>query len=543
MNIIQQLMNMNIIKSTRYTVLSGLLIVLTVLATSCEKANDWETDSSYNRLFRTTKVAVSPSINNAEVIWNNTINTDYYIIEINTSELTAEEYQEGFIIYGEDKNIKSSPYTIDGLDANTSYYVRIRSCSETASPSKWVYPENTSFKTKTEQLINDISTITGSTAIVTWKKNQTVTHFLLTNTETSAVRNIPITAEMSAAGSYQLTELEASTSYTIGIYNTVGSNEVLRGEKSFQTTENFPAGYTPVYLNAADDPNEILAVQSGNIVLVVPHSTPISFSKTVIVPESITSIVFWGASGGAEQATMETKTILTLGSKDMVRFYNLNIDAQKEYFFNLQKSLDMTDDISTNINTLLIENCTINNVKSLVRAKEGVSIAINKVSISRCIINGCSGDMFAYKESTPAQIPVTEIINSTLIKPQARIFYAGNAASFSMESCTMYGWGGSKAILELGDKNTTGMSLAIKNTILANGGSGRKAHNANSAANLNLVIEKVYGTSDMTFHSSLGDVTKYDKSSTEVFENPEEGNFKIIDALFPSGVGDPRWIE
>lgn len=533
------LMNMNIIKSTRYTVLSGLLIVLTVLASSCEKANDWETDSSYNRLFRTTKVAVSPSINDAEVIWNNTVNTDYYIIEINTSELTAEEYQEGSIIFGEDKNIKSSPYTIEGLDANTSYYIRIRSCSETASPSKWVYPENTSFKTKTEQLINDISTITGSTAIITWKKNQAVTHFLLTNTETSAVRNIPITTEMNAAGSYQLTELEASTSYTIGIYN----SEVLRGEKSFQTTENFPDGYTPVYLTAADDPNEVLAAQSGNIVLVVPHSTPISFSKTVIVPESITSIVFWGASGGAEQATMETKTILTMGSKDMVRFYNLNIDAQKDYFFNLQKGSEMTDDVSTSINTLLIENCTIKDVKSLVRAKGGVIVDINKVSISRCIINGCSGDMFAYKESDVARIPVTEITNSTLIKPQGRIFYAGNAASFSMESCTMYGWGGTKAILELGDKNTTGMSLTIKNTILANGGSSRKAHNANSAANLNLVIEKVYGTSDMTFHSSLGDVTKYDKPSTEVFENPEEGNFKIIDALFPSGVGDPRWIE
>ena len=47
----------------------------------------------------------------------------------------------------------------------------------------------------------------------------------------------------------------------------------------------------------------------------------------------------------------------------------------------------------------------------------------------------------------------------------------------------------------------------------------------------------------MTFHSTLGDVTKYDKPSTEVFENPEEGNFKIIDALFPSSIGDPRWKE
>ena len=92
------------IKSTKYTVLSGLFIVLTVLLSSCEKANDWETDSAYNRLFRSTKLAVSPSINDAEVIWNNTINTDYYIIEVNTSELTAENYQEGSVIFGEDDN-------------------------------------------------------------------------------------------------------------------------------------------------------------------------------------------------------------------------------------------------------------------------------------------------------------------------------------------------------------------------------------------------------------------------------------------------------
>lgn len=37
---------------------------------------------------------------------------------------------------------------------------------------------------------------------------------------------------------------------------------------------------------------------------------------------------------------------------------------------------------------------------------------------------------------------------------------------------------------------------------------------------LSLTIEKVYGTNDMTFHSTLGDDTKYDKPTTEAFENP-----------------------
>ena len=103
------------ISTNIHTLLS--IICLTVISfSSCDKSNDWSSDERYNRLFRSNNLAVTPQTFEAEVIWNATPNTDYYIIEVNKNEFTNDELQEGSIIYGEDKGITSSPYSITGLE-------------------------------------------------------------------------------------------------------------------------------------------------------------------------------------------------------------------------------------------------------------------------------------------------------------------------------------------------------------------------------------------------------------------------------------------
>ena len=84
------LMDSNIIKTTvmkanklKYIALSGALMLLTAFATiSCDDANDWTTDSSYNRLFSVPKMSVSANATDAELTWSTTPGTEYYIIEI-----------------------------------------------------------------------------------------------------------------------------------------------------------------------------------------------------------------------------------------------------------------------------------------------------------------------------------------------------------------------------------------------------------------------------------------------------------------------------
>lgn len=69
------------ISTNIHTLLS--IICLTVISfSSCDKSNDWSSDERYNRLFRSNNLAVTPQTFEAEVIWNATPNTDYYIIEV-----------------------------------------------------------------------------------------------------------------------------------------------------------------------------------------------------------------------------------------------------------------------------------------------------------------------------------------------------------------------------------------------------------------------------------------------------------------------------
>ena len=37
--------------------------------------------------------------------------------------------------------------------------------------------------------------------------------------------------------------------------------------------------------------------------------------------------------------------------------------------------------------------------------------------------------------------------------------------------------------------------------------------------------------------------TEYSKTSAELFEDPENSNFKIKDALFKNRAGDPQWFS
>ena len=72
----------------KYIALSGAFMLLTAFATiSCDDANDWTTDSSYNRLFSVPKMSVSANATDAELTWSTTPGTEYYIIEISLDSL------------------------------------------------------------------------------------------------------------------------------------------------------------------------------------------------------------------------------------------------------------------------------------------------------------------------------------------------------------------------------------------------------------------------------------------------------------------------
>lgn len=225
-------------KAIKYIYGLGLSVVLSgMLFTSCTDANDWGVDTSFDRLFGTkqSSFTVTEGAVSAEVKWDATVNTEYYIIEVSTDSLYDDIPMgaENSIVYGEDGSIIQSPYTITGLLGETTYYLRIKSMSKDKQ-SNWVYLPDYKFTTDKEQILNEPSEteITDEAVSLTWEAGLEVTH--ITYTQDGTLITYELSDEEKAAGKVTLMGLLAMTDYTFYIYN----GEILRGEMEVMTSQS-----------------------------------------------------------------------------------------------------------------------------------------------------------------------------------------------------------------------------------------------------------------------------------------------------------------
>ena len=107
-------------KIFKYIVDSGAFMLLTsIIGTACTDGNDWNVDSTHDRLFSVTAsgISVSAKPTSAEVSWRVVPDAEYYVMEYSTDSLYDEIAMGGTehsVIVGEDKSVVESPYTITG---------------------------------------------------------------------------------------------------------------------------------------------------------------------------------------------------------------------------------------------------------------------------------------------------------------------------------------------------------------------------------------------------------------------------------------------
>lgn len=224
-------------KNTKYIYGLGLSFVLSgMFLNSCTDANDWGTDASFDRLFGTkqSSFTVTEGAISAEVEWDATVDTEYYIIEASTDSLYDDIPMgaENSIVYGEDGSITKSPYTITGLLGETTYYLRIKSMSKDKQ-SNWVYLPDYKFTTDKEQIISEVADadITDESVVLSWEAGLEVTH--ITYTQDGELKTYTLTEEEKAAGKVTFSGLSAMTEYVFYIYN----GETLRGEQTVTTKQ------------------------------------------------------------------------------------------------------------------------------------------------------------------------------------------------------------------------------------------------------------------------------------------------------------------
>ena len=249
--------------------------------------------------------------------------------------------------------------------------MRLRSCSESAQPSKWCTLEDGTFTTKSEQIIESSSNVTSKNATIHWTAGVDVTHFLIESTEEETRRDI--TANEKNAGQATLTGLKAATTYKVSIYN----NQKLRGNCKFETTEDFPEGYNIANLKEGDDIDAVLAEQQGDVVLVFPAGSTFERTEKLSIPASVNATIFWGASGGT-QPNFKPKEVTATENTTSIKFYNMNL-------YNNGKSGDYMinqDAMTTDVN-ISFDKCNVSKTRGILRVQGGgVDCSINSIEFT-----------------------------------------------------------------------------------------------------------------------------------------------------------------
>jgi hypothetical protein len=546
-------------KNLKYMVGSGALMLLTAVASvSCTEDNDWDVDSSYDRLFSVVQsgLSVSEGTTTADVKWTKTPNTEYYIIQVSTDSLYNDVSLDSIdvVTYGEDGSITGSPYTIENLIGSTKYFLRIKAASSVKADSKWTYLEKASFKTKAEQIMNDAENVTSSSALLSWTPGLAVTHLIMTYTQDDeAYRDsIVLDDEAKTAGQYEITGLTPKKTYTVSIWN----NDVQRGSTKFKTTEAYTEGFDVKTIATADDLNAFFtdpAEFSGkNVVVVIPAGTTLDYNSeesNLVIPASIGSIVFWGESGG-ETPVFIPKGLSFEGDHDLVRFYNLDLQNKKndaDYIVNQSKE--------GAIGKIEIDGCTISKTRGVVRVQgDGAKGSIDSLVINNCQVSDIGSyavvntkvSGFAWKSITLSNSTFNTVNGGGVIITQQPNY------TINLENCTFYNCVTSaKSFIEL--QSQTGVTVNVTKTIIGKsfgnalgvtaddeGAVTIKATSLKIGSGVDVIDTDLYTTSDCPYtkNYSWGNILDY--SSDILFKDPENGDFTLLKSL---NAGDPRWIE
>ncbi len=524
-------------------VCSGALMLLGAISiNSCTDKNDWDVDSSYDRLFHTTSLSVTPLADRIAVDYKLMPNTAKYIVEISKDSLYNDivENANGNSIIEE---LTTSPDTIYNLEGSTKYYIRMRGVSEDGKSSNWKYLNSYSFKTKSEQIITGIIP-SSTTADVSFIAGKEVDKARLIWGNDSVEQNI--TSENVKAGTVTLTNLIANTSYTLKLMN----GENVRGTYKFKTTEAYPEGYEVITLSEDDNLNSLMEnAKSDKVVIVFPqgidYKMPLDAdgkNLTPTIPANIKSVYFWGAAG-ENKPTFHPSGVKIAGTDvDIVRFYNLTLK-------NNGKSADYIVNVSAdvNINALQIDKCDISDTRGVIRYQSLKGECTTKeMTINNCFISNIgSYGVINLKGLTKLSVGTLNITNSTISGVEAGALVNVQQANMAInvDHCTIYNCvQTAKSMFDV-NKLTT-IKPNISNCLIGPFYNHDDTTIKGCSVKGQQDVTNTFFTSDMNWNSGFEIGDGLTITSKELWVDAENGDFTIQN-LYKANYeqyGDPRWI-
>ena len=536
-------------KDLKYFAIAGSFVSMLALGvTSCTDANDWDVDSSYDRVFsvQQDKISVSEEATSAEVSWTKVKGAENYIIELSTDSLydEIEIGQNGAMVFGLEELITESPYVVNGLVPDTKYFLRIKAAAESKNDSKWSYLSDYSFTTKTEQIFESITgnDLKAESVTLHWEAGADVERIDITDNNATLVVSYPLSDTEKAEGTATISGLTPLTSYVATLY----LGETKRGVLEFTTTAKVPDADFTYNLAAGDSLNNALLVdlqaQGYQTVNVTLASGAEYYNEgTLTIPDGL-SVTFFGMPGD-NQAIVGVKNFEIGGTHAFVNFENVELTGEYgDYLVN-------QSDEST-VGALKFNNCFIHDLKnSPVRLQGSSAKTITNLSFENCIIYGATSRTYSLVHvdagSGKGKVENISFKKSTVVYT-GKSFVDSKSTNFTsllIEYCTLSKvMGSGDYLLDCGsDSYGPSEGVTINNTIF---GSTSTESTKGVRASGDVKVDNSYQTKDVYFTGNkFTGLTDYEGTETQLFKDPANFDFTIIDNSFAGkdNCGDPRW--
>jgi hypothetical protein len=556
-------------KSIKNILGTASMMALTLSATSCTDGNDWDVDGSLSRLFGLNgdKITVETAETSATVTFSAftskaVSSPEYYVFEVSKDSLYEGVENANIIKFGEDKSLTSSPVVLSGLDGDSKYYMRVKAMSSTSNESKWVYyKDGSSFKTKAEQIFNNVEAtdLFEDHVNLSWTPGADVTHITYANTnDAENIQTINLTDEEKAAGKYTLGGLNPTSTYTITIYK----NDVKRGQLQVTTPAAMPAAnfkyslasdVTVISQDLIDEIAEKAKAAAGNetnysATIGIPAGAKVALygindsdgGKTnVTIPDGM-SVTFFGLAGGDAPTINLDKNLDIAGSHAFIKFQNVKMEENGAgYFINQSKACTVSE--------FTLENCEVSNLKtSFFRLQGSDAKSIGKLTLKNSIFtNLCAGYGFIHIDagSGKGHLDNVEIdgctFNSICVTGKVFIFSKmTDMQDITIKNSTFYNCNGNRQYFVDFNVDTFGPStFTIENCIF--GKSADEATDKNIRSKTPATVANSFRTTD--FFKVIKGVNDTEFSSTQLFKDPANGDFTIKAGTLKEKAGDPRW--
>lgn len=542
-------------KSIKNILGTASMMALALSATSCTDGNDWDVDGSLSRLFGLNgdKITVETVETSATVTFSAFTSKavpspEYYVFEVSKDSLYEGVENANIIKFGEDKTLTSSPVVLSGLDRDSKYYMRVKAMSSTSNESKWVYyKDGSSFKTKAEQIFNNVEAtdLFEDHVNLSWTPGADVTHITYANTnDAENIQTINLTDEEKAAGKYTLGGLNPTSTYTITIYK----NDVKRGQLQVTTPAAMPAAnfkyslasdVTVISQDLIDEIAEKAKAAAGNetnysATIGIPAGAKVALygindsdgGKTnVTIPDGM-SVTFFGLAGGDAPTINLDKNFDIAGSHAFIKFQNVKLEENGAgYFINQSKACTVSE--------FTLENCEVSNLKtSFFRLQGSDAKSIGKLTLKNSIFTKlCAGYGFIHVDagSGAGHVDNVEIdgctFNSICVTGKVFIFSKKtDMQDITIKNSTFYNCNGSGQYFVDFNADTFGPNtFTIENCIF--GKSADEATDKNIRSKTPATVANSFRTTD--FFKVIKGVNDTEFSSTQLFKDPANGDFTI----------------